>query len=458
MSSLKLFNSLSGKKEKFLPREEGRVSLYVCGMTVYDECHLGHARVMVFFDVFTRLLKSMSLDVTYVRNITDIDDKIIKRAQQEQMDWQEITRIYTEAMLRDEAALGVARPTLMPKATDYMSEMIAMIQSLVEQGSAYPSSGGDVYFSVESFGEYGELSKQSFEDLSAGARVDVNPSKKNPLDFVLWKAAKEGEPYWPSPWGNGRPGWHIECSAMVEKCFGQPIDIHGGGVDLKFPHHENERAQSMSCHDHSFVHTWMHVGHLSIDQEKMSKSLGNYHTIASLLEVHHPEVLRFFLLSAHYRRPLDYSEQQLRQTQSALFRLYQSIRGVKCDVNPDEQMCQRFLDHLMDDVNTPAALSELFHAARTLNSMNKESEEAQALASAMIFCGEIVGLLQQDPDAFLQSGSIDLDPKWVAGIIQEREQARTQKDYARADQLRQQLLAMGVELEDSPEGTRWRIQ
>lgn len=460
---LKIFNSIAREKQEFIPLEKGKVKIYVCGMTVYDYCHLGHARVLVVFDTVIRWLKENAFEIKYVRNITDVDDKIIKRANDNQESIEDLTNRYIEAMNQDAAALGVLQPTYEPRATDYIEPMIQMINTLIEKKLAYCAANGDVYYSVYDFPNYGKLSGKSLEDLRAGERVEIDGHKKDPLDFVLWKSAKQGEPYWESPWGNGRPGWHIECSAMSGKLLGVQFDIHGGGQDLQFPHHENEIAQSEGAHDHPFVNYWMHNGFVRVDNEKMSKSLGNFFTVREILKHYQPEVVRFFILRAHYRSPLNYSDQHLKDTKLALDRLYIALKETGFDnqivsIDWNNVYAHRFKVAMDDDFNTPEAIAVLFELT---SEINKSGSKQQATLLKLL--GGILGLLQQDPQNYLQnklikSASTELDETEVAHLIRERIAAREQKRYADADNIRKQLLEKGIILEDGPQGTTWRRQ
>lgn len=454
---LKIYNTLARDKQIFTPIVAGKVSMYVCGMTVYDYCHLGHARVMVVFDMVSRWLRATGYQVTYVRNITDIDDKIIKRASENNESIAQLTERFIDAMNEDAAKLGVMRPDIEPKATAFVDNMLNMIQALVDKGFAYAAENGDVFYAVNKFDGYGKLSGKSLEDLRAGERVEVDSFKRDPMDFVLWKSAKPGEPSWDSPWGRGRPGWHIECSAMSAHHLGQHFDIHGGGQDLQFPHHENEIAQSEAAHSHDgqpcqMVNYWMHNGFVRVDDEKMSKSLGNFFTIRTVLEKYDAEVVRFFILRAHYRSPLNYSDQHLDDAKSALTRLYTALRGASVEMTePDWQHPQaaRFKVAMDDDFNTPEAIAVLFDLA---NEANKTKQpQTQALLKNL---AAILGLLQRDPDEFLQgevSESLDIE-----GLIQARLEAKKNKNFAEADAIRKQLADAGVILEDTPQGTTWR--
>lgn len=454
---LKIYNTLAREKQVFTPIQAGKVSMYVCGMTVYDFCHLGHARVMVVFDMVSRWLRTSGYEVTYVRNITDIDDKIIKRANENNETIGQLTQRFIDAMDEDSAQLGVIRPTLEPKATEYVNGMIEMIQTLIDKGFAYTAANGDVFYAVNQFEGYGKLSGKSLEDLRAGERVEVDTFKQDPMDFVLWKAAKPNEPSWDSPFGGpnhgkGRPGWHIECSVMSSHLLGAHFDIHGGGQDLQFPHHENEIAQSEATHRCQMVNYWMHNGFVRVDDEKMSKSLGNFFTIRTVLEKYDAEVVRFFILRAHYRSPLNYSDQHLDDAKLALTRLYTALRGqVAADVEVDWQqpLAARFKLAMDDDFNTPEAFAVLFDLANELNK-SKSTETAGLLKKL----AGILGLLQRNPDDFLQgdmSQTLNID-----GLIQARTEAKKAKNFAEADAIRKQLLEAGIVLEDSPQGTSWR--
>ena len=459
---LKIYNTLAREKQVFTPIIAGKVSMYVCGMTVYDYCHLGHARVMVAFDMVSRWLRTSGYEVTYVRNITDIDDKIIKRANENNETIGQLTQRFIDAMDEDSAKLGVLRPNLEPKATEYVSGMINMISALIEKGFAYTAANGDVFYSVNHFVGYGKLSGKSLEDLRAGERVEVDTFKKDAMDFVLWKAAKPNEPSWDSPFGGpnngkGRPGWHIECSAMSAHLLGAHFDIHGGGQDLQFPHHENEIAQSEAAHSHNgepcqMVNYWMHNGFVRVDDEKMSKSLGNFFTIRTVLEKYDAEVVRFFILRAHYRSPLNYSDQHLDDAKGALTRLYTALRSVEVAsdvIDWQHPQALRFKEAMDDDFNTPEAMAALFDLANELNK-TKLAETAQLLKNL----AGVLGLLQRNPEVFLQGEETQaLD---VEGLIQSRITAKKAKDFAQADAIRKQLLEAGIVLEDSAQGTTWR--
>jgi len=437
--------------------------MYVCGMTVYDLCHVGHARVMVIFDMIARHLRHSDFDVNYVRNITDIDDKIIKRANENNESITELTERFIDAMNQDSEALGVIPPDMEPKATLHMDQIIDMISTLIEKKHAYVGSNNDVYFDISSYDQYGKLSGKNIDELQAGERVEVQEEKDDPLDFVLWKAAKADEPSWPSPWGDGRPGWHIECSAMSTHCLGNHFDIHGGGQDLQFPHHENEIAQSQCATGETFANVWVHNGFVRIDEEKMSKSLGNFFTVREVLKEYQAEVIRFFILSSHYRSPLNYSTDNLDEAKSALNRLYTALRDatVDNDVEPIKKYVDEFNTAMDDDFNSPKAISILHELARESNRItDKSSKEATELATTLKFLAGVLGLLQDDPQAFLQGkanvSDDELDEAAIQKLIDERNQAKTEKNYAKADEIRDQLVATGITLEDTPQGTIWR--
>lgn len=451
MQKIDLYNSLTRKKEQFIPIEAGKIRLYVCGVTVYDDCHLGHARAMVSFDVIVRFLKSVGYDVQFVRNITDIDDKIIKRAHEKNIPIDELTERYISALRRDTEALGCLPPHLEPRATQYVDKIIALIERLIANHYAYVSESGDVCYDVSQFETYGKLSHKDIEGLKAGARVEVQVGKRSALDFVLWKKAKKGEPSWPSPWGEGRPGWHIECSAMAMDTLGEQFDIHGGGLDLQFPHHENEIAQSEGATGKPFANYWLHVGMLQVNNEKMSKSLGNFFTIEDMLKKHAPEVLRYFLLSSHYRSPLNYSEENIALSHKALSRLYQALRDVPLNGDVNHTWVERFNQAMQDDFNTPEALSVLFQMSRELNKTKDSS-----LAVTLKKLGNVLGILQDVPDVFLKSGLSEITPDVIESLIKARNEARKARDFAKADDIRAKLQAQGIELEDTSSGTIWR--
>lgn len=470
MQPFVLYNSEQRKKVEFVPRKEGHIDMYVCGMTVYDYCHIGHARVMVAFDYIIRFLRSQGWNVKYVRNITDIDDKIIKRANENGESIQALTDRFIQAMNEDAASLGCVEPDAAPRATEYIDQMQNMIGNLVNKGTAYPASNGDVYFQVEKFDKYGRLSGRKLEDMQAGAseRVDVEVDKKHPFDFVLWKHAKENEPSWASPWGNGRPGWHIECSAMSTCCLGNHFDIHGGGSDLMFPHHENEIAQSEASTGEQYVNYWMHVGFINVDGEKMSKSLGNFFTIRDVMEKFHPEVIRYFIVSSHYRSPVNFSDVALKEAKTALSRFYHSFKayqqpyGTQTVEQLDEALVERFNTAMRDDFNTAEAIAVLFEVNKELNLAVKEQQTDQAAVyySTLRHLTNILGLVQHDVDEFLKSDigqdALGLSEQAIADLIQQRQDAKKAKDFARADEIRQSLLDQGVVLEDTRQGTVWR--
>ena len=456
---LKIYNSLTRQKEEFKPIHPGKVGMYVCGVTIYDLCHIGHGRTFVSFDVVSRYLRYLGYDLTFVRNITDIDDKIIKRAAENGETCDSLTERLIGEMHADFDALGMKRPDVEPRATAFISEIIALCERLTERGFAYVADNGDVMFEVSKFKDYGRLSKQDLDQLQAGARVDIELAKRSPLDFVLWKMSKPGEPTWESPWGPGRPGWHIECSAMNSAILGDHFDIHGGGSDLQFPHHENEIAQSCCAHDTQYVNTWMHSGMVMVDREKMSKSLGNFFTIRDVLNHYDPETVRYFLMSGHYRSQLNYSEDNLKQARSALERLYTSLRGLDTSVEAagGEEFVARFKEAMDDDFNTPEAYSVLFDMAREINRLKTDDmAAASVLGARMRELADVLGLLGQEPEAFLQSGANDDDVAEIEALIQQRLDARAAKDWAAADQARDKLTEMGIILEDGPQGTTWR--
>lgn len=469
MNVLQIHNSLTGNKEEFKPLVEGKVSMYVCGMTVYDYCHIGHARVMVAFDVITRYLRQQGYDVNYIRNITDVDDKIFNRANENGEPYYELTARFIEAMHEDERALNVLPPNSEPRATEHIDNILKMVQTLIDKGYAYAASNGDVYYHIEKFEEYGKLSKRNLDELRAGARVEVDEFKKSPFDFVLWKAAKEGEAAWDSPWGPGRPGWHIECSAMSTCCLGNTFDIHGGGPDLKFPHHENEIAQSEAATGEKYVNTWMHAGAVRVDNEKMSKSLGNFFTIREVLEKYNPEVVRYFLVASHYRSAINYSEESLKLAQQALERFYTTLRNAADFAAPDvptraettTEFRIRFEIAMNDDFNTPEALAVLFDLAREIN---RGGTATLAQVELLKELGATLGILQQDPEAFLQGQAAgearddEISAEQVEQLIAERNAARADKNWGRADEIRDHLIEQGILLDDGRGGTSWRRQ
>ena len=458
---LKIYNTLVKEKQEFVPIEAGKVRMYVCGMTVYDYCHLGHARVLVIFDMVQRWLRASGFAVTYVRNITDIDDKIIKRASESKETIGELTSRFIAYMDEDALALGVEKPDHEPRATEYVPQMLSMIGQLERNGLAYKANDGDVNFSVRKFPGYGKLSGKSLDDLRAGERVDVDQAKHDPLDFVLWKHAKEGEPCWDSPWGKGRPGWHIECSAMSSDLLGKQFDIHGGGQDLQFPHHENEIAQSEGAHQCQFVNYWMHNGFVRVDDEKMSKSLGNFFSIREVLKKYDAEVVRFFILRAHYRSPLNYSDVHLDDARQALGRLYTALKAVQADeraVDWSESYALRFQQAMNDDFNTPEACAVLFDLATEVN-----RSRSPVLAGQLRALGGLLGLLKRDPQGFLQAtpGGSDAEvgefsAERIDALIADRVAAKKAKNFAEADRIRSELASAGIVLEDSAQGTSWR--
>ena len=449
---IKIYNSLTREKQLFTPIDAGKIRMYVCGMTVYDYCHLGHARVMVVFDMISRWFRASDYEVTYVRNITDVDDKIIKRAHENGETIDVLTQRFIDAMDEDSAHLGIIRPDAEPRATQHIQGMLDMIATLIEKGHAYQAENGDVFYKVRSFNDYGKLSGKSLDDLRAGERVEVDTFKQDPMDFVLWKSVKPNEPNWDSPWGKGRPGWHIECSVMSAHHLGAHFDIHGGGQDLQFPHHENEIAQSEAAHSCQMANYWMHNGFVRVDDEKMSKSLGNFFTIREVLSRYDAEVLRFFILRAHYRSPLNYSDKHLDDAKTALTRLYTALRGVETNTTPvdwTQPQAARFKAAMDDDMNTPEAMAVLFELANEVNK-DKSSEAASLLKQL----GAIIGLLQADPDAFFQGsndGELDVDALIIARI-----EAKKVKNFAEADRIRKALAEAGIVLEDTPQGTTWR--
>ncbi len=455
---LVIYNTLSHRKEVFKPLHEGRVGLYVCGVTVYDYCHIGHARVLVFFDVVVRWLESMGNRVHYVRNVTDIDDKIIAKAAELGESIESLTKRMIAAMHEDMSKLDVKMPEAEPHATQWIDAMIVMIQTLIDKGLAYVADNGDVYFHVRAFPHYGKLSGKSLDDLMSGARVAVEPYKRDALDFALWKAAKPGEPAWESPWGLGRPGWHIECSVMSIKLLGAHFDIHGGGADLMFPHHENEIAQSEGATGESLANYWMHVGLVQIKGEKMSKSLGNIMRLRDLYGRFHPEVIRFFLLQSHYRSPLNYMEESLEMAARSLFRLYGALRDAGVEImdpiNWQAEEASRFKAAMEDDFNTPEAIAVLFDLAHAIYKGQEARTDITAKASLLKGLGQFLGILSYSPETIL--GGERQDVARIEALIEERQKARHNKDWARADAIRDLLLQEGIILEDNPSGTRWR--
>lgn len=476
MSQLAIYDSLTGRKQSFKPLVEGKVGMYVCGMTVYDYCHIGHARMMVGFDMAVRWLGQLGYDVNYVRNITDIDDKIIARAAENGEEIGTLTERFIKAMHEDFSALGCLVPNAEPRATDHIDEMQQMIETLVTGSYAYAGDNGDVYYAVDSFADYGKLSKRNLDDMQAGARVDVENDKRNPFDFVLWKAAKPDEPQWASPWGQGRPGWHIECSAMSTKCLGSTFDIHGGGHDLQFPHHENEIAQSEAATGCEYARNWMHVGFINVDGEKMSKSLANFSTIRDVTAKYLPETVRFFLLSSHYRSQVNFSDSALDEAHNSLSRLYNALKLAEQqkqqtltvdDASLNEayssEVGQSFIKAMNDDFNSSTAISVLFGLARDINKAIKaeDIETAWQLAQQLKALAQVLNILQQPVQQFLQAVVGDttessLTDAMIDGLIVERANAKTNKNFARADEIREQLKEAGIELEDSRAGTTWR--
>lgn len=478
MQKLEIYNTLTKQKEMFTPIVPKQIGLYVCGPTVYDYCHIGHGRLYLIMDTVVRYLRYQGYQVKYVRNITDIDDKIIKRAQENEESFDVLANRFIVAMHEDLKALNVLPPDVEPKATDYVTAMQEMIQTLIDKGYAYVAPNNDVYYHVTRFKSYGCLAHRDLEDLQAGARVEVNEQKQSPLDFVLWKSAKPGEPKWASNWGDGRPGWHIECSAMSLKNLGETFDIHGGGPDLKFPHHENERAQSEAASGKRFVNTWMHIGFLQIDKEKMSKSLGNFLTIRDFLKGYHPEILRYFSLASHYRSPVEYSDESIAIAMAALERMYIALRDIKealkvnktadlfaepITVEPALQKLlqdyeQRFIDAMNDDFNTPIAFSVLFDLVREMNRERQPNlPQAKMMADLLVKLGNILGVLWDEPEQFLQGAKHnDLDKEKIETLIQKRNDARKNKNWALSDEIRQELSALGIVLEDTSQGTLWR--
>ena len=455
---MNIFNSLSGKKEDLSPAENGKISIYVCGMTVYDDCHIGHARTFLSFDMIVRYLRSKDIEVNYIRNITDVDDKILMRAEETKQDPAVLTNRYIERMTSDFNALGMISPDKEPRATENIQIILELITKLIEGGYAY-HEGSDVYFSVESFPDYGKLSNQKIDEILSGARIEIDEEKKNPADFVLWKVSDEGLA-WDSPWGRGRPGWHIECSAMSMDALGESFDIHAGGSELKFPHHENEIAQSESATGNKFAKYWMHTGPLRIDKKKMSKSLDNFLTIRDALKNYPYEVIRYFLLSSHYRSPVNYSEASLEEAKAALDRLYTSIHDV--DISKEEVAAkgphtEQFQQAMDDDFNVPEALAVLFDLAKAVNKAKEtgDQERIKLLVNELVHLSKPLGLLQQDPEVFLKSG-VNVKESEIEALIDKREKARDSGDYSEADGIRDQLFEQNIILEDSKEGTFWR--
>lgn len=456
---VQIYNTLTRKKEQFKPMVDGKIDMYVCGITIYDYCHIGHARTFVGFDVIVRYLRHLGYDLKYVRNITDIDDKIIKRANDNNESINDLTVRMTKAMHEDFDSLNMLRPDIEPTVTGHMNEIIDMVERLITKGHAYVAADGDVLFDVSTFEQYGALSQQDLSMLQAGSRVEVAQDKDDPLDFVLWKKAKSGEPSWPSPWGEGRPGWHIECSAMSSKHLGEHFDIHGGGSDLQFPHHENEIAQSCCANNGNYVNTWIHTGMVQVNKEKMSKSLNNFFTVRDVLKEYDAESVRYFLISGHYRSQLNYSQENLEQARSSLERIYTALRGVtliECDLANNEHVA-KFRKAMDDDFNTPEALPVLFELAKELNRVkDSDAEQAGKLAYVLRTVAKVLGVAQQDPEAFLQGGQADDEVAHIEALIAKRNEARASKNWAAADEARDALNALGVVLEDSAGKTTWR--
>ena len=457
---LTIYNSLTRRKEKFQPIDPGKVRMYVCGITVYDYCHIGHARMILVFDMIVRYLRFRGYEVNYVRNITDIDDKIINRSLENGEPFDELTARFIRAMNEDFEELNVLVPDSEPRATDHIEQIIVMIDRLLENGYAYRAENGDIFYDVSAFGDYGKLSGKNVEELRAGIRVDVQEEKADPVDFALWKAEKPGEPAWDSPWGRGRPGWHIECSAMSTHCLGDDFDIHGGGQDLRFPHHENEIAQSCGAGSRTFVNTWIHNGFVRVDDEKMSKSLGNFFTIREVMERYLPEVIRFFILSSHYRSPLNYSDGHLDEARAGLTRLYTSIRDIDPgDGGLEPGYRQRFEQVMDDDFNTRAAVTLFHEIAGEINRLeDKASEHAACLARTLVRLGGVLGIMQMTPGQFLHAaaGNGDISADDINRLIEERAQAKAARNYAEADRIRERLTGQDIILEDGPGGTTWR--
>ncbi|MCF2899274.1 cysteine--tRNA ligase [Pseudoalteromonas sp. OFAV1] len=456
---VQIYNTLTRQKEQFKPLVDGKIDMYVCGITIYDYCHIGHARTFVGFDVIVRYLRHIGYDLKYVRNITDVDDKIIKRANEKGESINDLTTRMTKAMHEDFDSLNMLRPDVEPTVTNHMDEIIAMVERLIAKGHAYIAADGDVLFDVSTFEQYGALSQQDLTMLQAGSRVEVAQDKQDPLDFVLWKKAKPEEPSWSSPWGEGRPGWHIECSAMSSKHLGEHFDIHGGGSDLQFPHHENEIAQSCCANNGKYVNTWIHTGMVQVNKEKMSKSLNNFFTVRDVLKEYDAESVRYFLISGHYRSQLNYSQENLEQARSSLERIYTALRGVtpiECDLASNEYVA-KFRKAMDDDFNTPEALPVLFELAKELNRVkDSDTEQAGKLAYVLRSVAEVLGVAQQDPEAFLQGGQADDEVAHIEALIAKRNEARASKDWAAADEARDALNALGVVLEDSAGKTTWR--
>lgn len=489
MMTIQIYNTLSGKKEALQTLEPGHVKLYVCGITSYDYCHIGHARSALAFDMIVRYLKYRDYKVTFVRNFTDIDDKIIARAKEQETTSEELANRFINEFYTDMDKLGVDRPDIEPKATEHIKEMTDIISELIDKGMAY-QAGNDVYYIVDSFPEYGKLSKRNLDDMKAGARISLNEQKHNPMDFVLWKGSKPGEPTWDSPWGPGRPGWHIECSAMSRKYLGETFDIHGGGQDLIFPHHENEIAQSEGANGKPFVKSWIHHGFVTIRDEKMSKSLGNFLTIRDILTNYHPEILRFFIFSTHYRNPLDFSESAMRDATTGLERLYECVAAVDSldpengesgaasilsakDIKKVSELETRFQQAMDNDFNTAQAQGVFFDTIKTINRIQSKISSSSALEDIQLLkngtavltkLAAIMGLLREDAQQFLANrrekliADSDIDPTAIEGLIAERYQCRLEKNWSRSDEIRDQLLAKNIELNDGPDGTTWSVK
>ncbi|HEX2549817.1 MAG TPA: cysteine--tRNA ligase [Gammaproteobacteria bacterium] len=455
---MKIYNSLTRKKENFKPIHPGQVKLYVCGPTVYDFAHIGNARTYAAFDVVVRYLRFRSYDVTYVRNITDIDDKIIKRANENKESFTDVVTRFTNAIHEDFTQLGLLKPNHEPRATEYIPQIIAMIEKLIANQHAYIASNGDVYYDVRSFETYGALAHRNIDQLESGARVEINDVKRDPLDFVLWKLAKPGEPHWESPWGVGRPGWHIECSAMTTALLGDHFDIHGGGKDLIFPHHENEIAQSEAANQQKFVNTWMHAGFLQIEKTKMSKSLGNFFTIRDVLNAYPAEVLRYFLISSHYRSPIQYSENGLQQAQKALERLYTALRDLPHAESLENSVYEeKFIAAMDDDFNTPIAFSVLFDLAHEVQRLRQiDLASAGSYGALLKKLSGILHILQDDPEKFFKAHHTELDVDKIENLIKARNTARASKDWAEADRVRAELTALSIVVEDGANGTTWK--
>ncbi|MBW2939315.1 cysteine--tRNA ligase [Zhongshania aquimaris] len=464
--TIQIYNTLSRSKQPLVPLQDGKINMYVCGMTVYDFCHLGHARVLVAFDVITRYLRGKGFDVNYVRNITDIDDKILRRADENNEPFEALTERFIKAMHEDAARLDIMPPDMEPRATAHIADILTMIATLIEKGFAYTAANGDVYYRVTAFADYGKLSGKNPDELLSGARIAVDEAKDDPRDFALWKAVKDDGVSWPSPWGKGRPGWHIECSAMSTCCLGNTFDIHGGGPDLVFPHHENEIAQSEAATGQRYAQTWMHAGAVRVDNEKMSKSLGNFFTIREILDRYHPEVVRYFLISSHYRSAINYSEDNLLIAKQNLERFYHAFKGLDvviarpyAELDKDDVYVNRFDAAMADDFNAPVALAVLYDMVRELNSAKEalETDRVACLARNLKSMAAVLGILQLSADEFLQAGSGDqLAADAIEALIAERVQAKKDRQFARADEIRDSLKAQGVILEDSREGTTWR--